>query len=128
MPKIWSSKIRLIQTDDISSLQKTTFHMWTLDNLLLFDSSRINGQFLRAEVFHKLIMKMFLLSSLSSKELYKKLQRSGPYILVGYNIRQIHEQYKPTANWKNKPNHKRTVNQLCSMRPWWFRERNEQES
>lgn len=48
MPKIWSSKIELIQTDDISSLQKTAFHMWMLDNLPSFDGYRINEQFLRA--------------------------------------------------------------------------------
>lgn len=68
MPKIWSSNIKVIQTDDISSIQKTTFHMWMLDNLQLFDGYRINGQFLGAEVFHKLIIKILLLSSLSSKD------------------------------------------------------------
>lgn len=57
---------------------------------------------------------MLSLSFLSSKELYKKLQRLGPFILVGYNIEQIHKRCKPTANRRNEPNHRRTVNQLCS--------------
>lgn len=87
--------------------------MWMLDNLLIFNGCRINGQFLRGEVFYKLIMKMLSLSFLSGKELYKKLQRLGPFILVGYNIEQIHKRCKPTANRRNKPNHRRTVNQLC---------------
>lgn len=78
MPKIWSSKIKLIQTDDISPLQKTTFHMWMLDNLPLFDGCRINGQLFRAEVFQKLIMKMLLLDSLLSKELLKNYKDLAP--------------------------------------------------
>lgn len=36
------SEIKLIQTDDISPLQNTVFHMWILDNLL-FEGSKING-------------------------------------------------------------------------------------
>lgn len=35
MPKIWNVEIKLIQTDDISPLQKISFHMWMLNNIPL---------------------------------------------------------------------------------------------
>lgn len=78
MPKIWNGEIKLIQTDDISTLQKATFHMWMLGNLPLSEApelmdnisedrySQANNKMLSLSLYQAKIIKTWPLTLLSS--------------------------------------------------------------
>lgn len=142
MPKLWNGEIKLIQTDDISTLQKVTFHMRMLDNLPLSEApelmdnssedrcSQANNKMLSLSLYQAKIIKTWpltLLSCLSFVVLGIEPKTLCMHLyLIFCNTRQINTYIRVCAfvhiiSWGNKSTYK---DQLCSvaetvLKGWW---------